>query len=78
MEQLKAIRSLISYLPHKDIELAKRFIDTRDFESLQMLVSSSIIRTRKGIKRGSKEYLDIDVGKLLELKTSIDTYCLGL
>ena len=47
MEPVERMMSLTKCLPKSDIVLAQRFIDSRDFESLQELVDSAIIKARK-------------------------------
>ena len=68
--------SLTKYLPKRDIVLAQRFIDSRDFESLQELVDSAIIKARRSLKSDNpkKEYLSLDMDKLVKLKAEVDAY----
>lgn len=47
------MKDLIPSLPGNDVNLAFRLLDTRDFESLQSLVNSSIIRTRIALARAN-------------------------
>lgn len=47
MTIIDEIKSLISLLPEQDIMLALHFVDTRQFESLNDLVESDIIKLEK-------------------------------
>lgn len=67
------IKALIPSLPSGDIELANKFLNNRDFESLQLLVNSAIVRVEKGLNK--KEYLKADLEKMDELKVEVDLYC---
>jgi hypothetical protein len=49
MEPVERIKRLTQYLPKGDIALAHTFIDSRDFESLQELVDSAIVKTKRSI-----------------------------
>ena len=59
MEPVERMMSLTKCLPKSDIVLAQRFIDSRDFESLQELVDSAIIKARKSLNSDNpkEEYL---------------------
>lgn len=76
MQQIERIRGLIQYLPKVDISLANTFIDTRDFESLQELVDSAIIKARRNLKSDNprEEYLSLDMDILGMLKADVDVY----
>lgn len=71
------MKALIPSLPERDIELANKFLNNRDFESLQLLVNSAIVRVEKGLnkKDPKKEYLKADLEKMDELKVEVDLYC---
>lgn len=47
MTIIDEIKSLISILPEQDVELAIKFVDTRQFESLKFLVDSDVIKLEK-------------------------------
>lgn len=74
------IKALIPSLPEGDAKLAHKFLNSRDFESLQLLVDSSLVRVKKGLsKENPKEgYLKADLGEMRKLKSEIDTYCEAL
>lgn len=76
MEPVERIRNLTKYLPKGDIALAQRFIDSRDFESLQELVDSAIIKVRKSLRGDNpkEEYLSLDMDELTKLKAEVDCY----
>lgn len=73
---LDIIRNYIPSLPKKDADLAYKFLDNRDFESLQMLVDSAIIRVKRGLSKEnpSKEYLCANLDGIRRLKLEVDYY----
>lgn len=72
------IHSLIPFLPKKDIVLGYKFLEKRDFESLAELVDSALFKIKNNIKKENpkKEYLDIDLAAINELKVEVDLYAL--
>ena len=79
-EPIDRIKALIPSLPEGDARLAHKFLDSRDFESLQLLVDSSLVRVNRGLSKESpkEEYLKADLEEMRELKSEIDTYCEAL
>lgn len=79
-ELIGRIKALISSLPEGDVELAHKFLNSRDFESLQLLIDSSLVRVKKGLSKENpkEEYLRVDLGEMRKLKSEIDTYCEAL
>ena len=77
---LDNIKELIPNLPKKDIDLGYRFLSTRNFESLQSLVDSALIKVRRSQTSDTprEEYKDVDVEKLNILKAEVDAYCIPL
>ena len=75
---LERIKSLLKYLPQRDIQYANKFISMRDYDSLQSLVGSAIYKIEKNLisNNPKEEYLLIDIVKLNELKAEIDSYIL--
>lgn len=73
---LKEIEQLIPELPKKDITLGYKFLLSRDFESLQSLINSAIIKIERNARKENpkEEYLSIDLEKLEELKVLVDDY----
>ena len=76
-EPIDRIKALIPSLPEGDAKLAHKFLNSRDFESLQLLVDSSLVRVKKGLSKENpkEEYLKADLGEMRKLKSEIDTYC---
>ena len=74
------IRDLLPSLPESDIGLAKKFLDSRDFESLQLLVDSSIVRVIRGRARVNvkEEYLKANLEDMRSLKSEVDSYYIFL
>lgn len=67
------MKALIPSLPGNDVYLAFRLLNTRDFESLQSLVNSSIIRTRIALARANtKEKYDLE--GMRKLQSEVDAY----
>lgn len=79
-EPIDRIEALIPSLPEGDAKLAHKFLNSRDFESLQLLVDSSLVRVKKGLSKESpkEEYLRADLGGMRKLKLEVDTYCEAL
>lgn len=79
-EPIDRIKALIPSLPEGDVKLAHRYLNSRDFESLQLLVDSSLVRVKKGLSKESpkEEYLKADLGEMRKLKSEVDTYCEAL
>lgn len=80
--QLKMIK-LASSLPQKDINIAVKFIESRDFDSLLELVDSDIKKyskyeeeelLTKGINMSDMELLKSEVEHYLYLINGSDTY----
>lgn len=69
-----------TYLPANDIKFAEKYLASRDFESLQLLISSALSKANRELKKETpkKEYLDLDLEKLETLKAEVDMYCLQL
>ena len=79
-EPIDRIEALVSSLPEGDARLAHEFLNSRNFESLQLLVDSSLVRVKKGRSKESpkEEYLRANLGEMRKLKLEIDTYCEAL
>ena len=79
-EPIDRIKALIPSLPKGDVRLAHKFLNSRDFESLQLLVDSSLVRVKRGLSKENpkEEYLKADLEEMRRLKSEIDTYCEAL
>lgn len=79
-EPVDRIRALIPSLPDRDVELAYKFLNNRDFEPLQLLVDSALVRVKKGLSKENpkEEYLKADLGEMRKLKSEVDAYCEAL
>lgn len=71
---LQAIRKLIPKLPERDIAVANRYLGNRDFESLQDLVDSAIIKIKRDKKKENPKYSHIDIADLDRLSVLISDY----
>lgn len=70
---LNRIEELIPCLPGKDVELAKKYLKERNFESVFEIVDSDIYKIINSIGKGeplSDEYMS----SLLELRNELLTY----
>lgn len=76
MAAVERMRKLINQLPKSDIPLGERFINERQFESLQELVDSAIFRVNKNVREDNpkEEYLKVDLWELKKLKAEVDVY----
>ena len=76
-EPIDRIKALIPSLPEGDAKLAHKFLNSRDVESRQLVVDSSLVRVKKGLSKENpkEEYLKADLGEMRKLKSEIDTYC---
>lgn len=75
MATLDNIKQLVKYLPKKDIPIAEKLINKRDFEELNLLVSSAITKVKKDRKKTKQkeEYISIDIDMLEELSIEVIT-----
>ena len=65
------VKRLIVSLPEKDIPIANRLYEKRDWESLKELVSSAIVKIEKKLEKGTLQYKDVDLDSLYTLITNI-------
>lgn len=80
MEAVYRMKSLISTLPEKDRDLGYKFLNERQFDSLQSLVNSALYKVRKAkiIGDTNNELIAIDVDNLIRLKSEVDAYVFQL
>ena len=66
---LPQIKKLISALPAKDVTIAAKFIEEKDWESLKDLTWSSLQRLEEAFKKASipSKYANVDIDKVREL-----------
>lgn len=69
--QVQRIRKLIPSLPEKDIPIGNKLLQARDWEELNNLVSSAIVRVEKATAKGNDKYANADIGSLYDLQASI-------
>lgn len=67
---MQFIRKNVNRLPDKDIAIANKFIEKRDFDSLVDLIDSAINRVNKN----KEKYKDIEVAYLHKLKEAVNEY----
>lgn len=68
---VQRIRKLIPSLPEKDIPIGNKLLEARDWEELQNLVSSAIIKIERVNSKGDNRYANIDLPSLYYLQASI-------
>ena len=69
--QVQRIRKLISSLPEKDIPIGNKLLEARNWEELQNLVSSAIVKIERATSKGDDKYANIDLPSLYYLQASI-------
>ena len=69
--QVQRIRKLIPSLPEKDIPIGNKLLEARNWEELQNLVSSAIVKTERATSKGDCRYANIDLPSLYDLQASI-------
>lgn len=69
--QVQRIRKLIPSLPEKDIPIGNKLLEARNWEELQNLVSSAIVKIERATSKGDDRYADIDLPSLYDLQASI-------
>lgn len=77
---IKIIHDLIPSLPNKDISLGYKFLNERNFELLKDLIDSAIYKIKNNLKTENpkKEYLEINMENLNQLKSEVDLYLMNL
>lgn len=68
---VQRIRKLIPSLPEKDIPIGNKLLEARDWEELQNLVSSAIVKIERANNKGDNRYANIDLPSLYYLQASI-------
>lgn len=78
MKMTEQMLTLVSMLPLPDRDIAIELIEKRDFDTLQELVSSAIIRTEKNLNSDSPKevYLNANITGMNSLLSIIDSYLL--
>lgn len=69
--QVHRIRKLIPSLPEKDIPIGNKLLEARNWEELQNLVSSAIVKIERATVKGDDKYANIDLSSLYDLQASI-------
>lgn len=67
---MKIIREGITKLPEKDISIANKYLENRDFDNLSDLVDSCI----KRVKKNKEKYSSIELAYIIKLKEAITEY----
>ena len=73
---IQKIQKLLPHLPQKDVKLASKLLKERKFESLLEIIDSDIYLVKKNqLKEVPKEeYLNINLEKLLQLRSELSEY----
>lgn len=72
--QVQRIRKLIPSLPEKDIPIGNKLLEARNWEELQNLVSSAIVKIERATSKGDDKYANIDLPSLYDLQASIPEF----
>jgi hypothetical protein len=65
--KIRQLRKLILNLPEKDIPACNRYLENRDYESMQQAVDAAI----KRVKKYEEKYADIDLDSLYVLQSEL-------
>lgn len=65
--KIRQLRKLILNLPEKDIPACNRYLENRDYESMQQVVDAAI----KRVKKDEEKYVDIDLDSLYVLQSEL-------
>ena len=73
---IKKIQALLPHLPQRDTEIANELLSERKFEDLLEIIDSDIYLVRKNsLKETPKEeYVNINLEKLLQLRSELSEY----
>lgn len=73
---IERIKSLISSLSKKDVDLGYKFLEKRDFGSLNDLVSSAVYKVKKNLRTSNpkEEYVNLDMDSLEKLQYEVQDY----
>ena len=71
---IQTIRKVIPKLPEKDIPIGIKYLEDRNFDALQELTDSAIIKVKRDKKRVNSKYSDIDVSELERLSIMVTNY----
>ena len=76
---IQKIRANINHLPEKDVAIAHKYLSQRDFDSLQDLVDSAIMKVERSRTSNAKpelqeRYKNIDIFKLQEMSLAVTEY----
>lgn len=73
---IERIKSLIPSLPKKDVDLGYKFLEKRDFESLNDLVSSAVYKVKKNLRTSNpkEEYVNLNMDSLEKLQYEVQDY----
>ena len=79
-EPVERMKALMDSLPKKDIPIGFAYLEHRDFESLQDLIDSAIIRTKNNIHSDNiiEEYTSVNLDNLRKLKAEVDAYSMQI
>lgn len=69
--QVQRIRKLIPSLPEKDVPIGNKLLEARNWEELQNLVSSAIVKIERATSKGDDRYANMDLPSLYDLQASI-------
>lgn len=73
-DPLKRVKQLIPTLPDKDVKLAKKYLEDRNFECLLEIIESDLYLAEKNRLTKIEEFLDKHIANLTELRGELMTY----
>ena len=77
MEQpLDKIRRLSRSLPKSDIKFAEKYIVSREFDKLLVIVESDIylVQQNESLEHPKEKFVNIDLEELFDLRNAVDEY----
>lgn len=71
--QIQKLRQLVPKLPNKEIPACYKYLDERDFTSMEQIVNTVIHRIEKDREKQEQKYADIDLDSLYILQAELAT-----
>lgn len=75
---VEKIKELVNALPERDLKVAKRLINNRDFESLRDLVISVDYLMNKNTDNENSIYYNLNKEEVIDLLDTVTEYCILL
>lgn len=73
-KKIQEIRKYLTSLVEKDISIANKLLDKRDWDGLYHLVNSTLIKREKSHEKGESKYANLNISALYVLMSLISRY----